>query len=84
MKRYLTRRLVPLNKIHPNIPKTDEIRPIIVLSPILTFVESRFRDKLENYMTNQMMQVGFARNCGTYVNIVRLICWQFLEFENFW
>ena len=38
-------------------------------------MESGFRDKLENYMTNQMMQsqVGFVRNCGTHVNIVTLI-----------
>ena len=74
-ERHLTGRLVPLNKVHPNIPKPDEMRPIIALSPILKLVESRFRDKLENYMTNQMMQsqVGFVRNCGTHVNIVRLI-----------
>ena len=32
------------------------MRPIIALSPILKLVESRFRDKLENYMTKQIMQ----------------------------
>ena len=51
------------------------MRPIIALSIILQLVESRFRDKLKNYMTNQMMQsqVGFVRNCGKPLNIVRLI-----------
>ena len=51
------------------------MRPIIALSPILKLVKSKFRDKLENYMTNQMMQsqVGFVRYFGTHVNIVRLI-----------
>ena len=51
------------------------MRPIIALSPILKLLESRFRDKIENYMLNQMMQsqVEFVRNCVTHVNIVRLI-----------
>ena len=74
-QRHLTGRLVPLNKVHPEIPKPDEMRPIIALSPILKLVESRFREKLENYMTERMnpCQVGFVRECGTHVNIVRLI-----------
>ncbi len=35
-------RLVPLNKAFPNIPKRKEFRPIIVLSSILKYLESRF------------------------------------------
>jgi len=74
-ERHLTGRLIPLNKVHPEIPKPDEMRPIIALSPILKLLESRFRDKLEKYMSERMIpcQVGFVRNCGTHVNIVRLI-----------
>ena len=74
-KRHLIGRLVPLDKSHLNIPKPDEMRHIIALSPILKLVESRFRDKIENYMTNQMMQsqIEFVRNCSTHVNVVRLI-----------
>ena len=53
------------------------MRPIIALSLItnLKLVESRFRNQLENYMASHMMQsqVRFVRNCGTHVNIVRLI-----------
>ena len=51
------------------------MRPIIVLSPILKLLESRFRDKFENYMTNQIIksQVGFVSNCGTYLNTIRSI-----------
>ena len=66
---------VPLNKVHPEISKPDEMRPIISLSPILKLVESRFREKLERHMTEKMTpcQVGFVRECGTHVNIVRLI-----------
>ena len=68
-QRHLTGRLVPLNKVHTNIPKPDKMRPVIALSSILKLVESRFRDKLENYMTNKIMQsqVGFVRNCGTHI-----------------
>ena len=38
-------------------------------------MESRFSDKLKNHETNQMIQsqVGFVRNSGKYINIVRLI-----------
>jgi len=74
-ERHLTGRLVPLNKVHPEIPKPDEMRPIIALSPILKLLESRFREKLENYLLEQMIpsQVGFVRYCGTHVNIVRLV-----------
>ena len=73
-ERHLTGRLVQLNKVHLNILKSDETRPIIGLSPILKVVEWRFTDKLENYMRNQMMQSQLGlRNCGTHVNIVRLI-----------
>ena len=56
LERHLTGRLVLLNKVHPNIPKPNEMKPIIALSPILKLVESRFRDKLENYMMNYMIQ----------------------------
>jgi len=74
-ERHLTGRLIPLNKVHPETPKHDEMRPIIALSPILKLIESRFRDKLESYMNEYMIpsQVGFVRGCGTHVNIVRLI-----------
>ena len=36
-------RLVPLNKVHPKIPKANEFRPIIIQSPILKFLEARFQ-----------------------------------------
>jgi len=74
-QRHLTGRLVPLNKVHPEIPKPDEMRPIIALSPILKLVESRFREKLEKYMVEKMIpcQVGIVKECGTHVIIIRMI-----------
>ena len=35
-------RLIPLNKVWPNIPKVEDFRPIIVLSPIIKWMEMRF------------------------------------------
>ena len=75
MKRHLTGRLVPLNKVHPEIPHPHQMRPRIALSPMLKLLESRFKDKLDDYMNNQMVvsQTGFVKGCGTHVNICRLV-----------
>ena len=35
-------RLIALNKCWPNIPHAHQFRPIIVLSPLLKFLELRF------------------------------------------
>ena len=45
-------RLIPLNKAHPNIPKSSEFRPIVILSPLLKFMELRFASKLNKYMSD--------------------------------
>jgi hypothetical protein len=42
-------RLCPLNKVWPNIPLSDEFRPIEVLSPLYKFLELRFLSKLNTY-----------------------------------
>jgi len=39
-------RLIPLNKVWPEIPDTTQFRPIVVLSPITNFLELRFHHKL--------------------------------------
>ena len=75
MKSYLTGRLIPINKVAPLTPNIDEIRPIIALSPIVKILEARFKSKLDNYQVTRLMvsQTGFVKNCGTQVNLVRLI-----------
>ena len=75
VKFCLTGRLVPLNKVHPNIPKPDEMRPIIALSPIFKLIEARFKPKLEAYLSNRMIksQIGFVSKCGTHMNIHRML-----------
>ncbi len=74
-QRSLTGRLIPLNKVHPKIPNRTQMRPIVGLSPIVKLIESRFKSKLDDYMINRMnaSQTGFVRNCGTHVNIVRIL-----------
>jgi hypothetical protein len=40
-------RLIPLNKVWPDIPHNDEFRPIVVVSPVVKWLESRFLPKLQ-------------------------------------
>jgi hypothetical protein len=60
-------RLIPLNKVWPDIPKPDEFRPIVVLSPLFKCLELRFLPKLRNYAVNKLdrNQIGFVPNLGT-------------------
>jgi hypothetical protein len=68
-------RVVPLNKVHPQIPKKGEFRPIIVQSPIIKLLEMRFYDKLMEYCKGGIVksQTGFVAGCGTDLNLVRIV-----------
>jgi hypothetical protein len=68
-------RLIPLNKIHPEIPKPKDCRPIIVSSPLIKLLESRLKKKLDQYMTSKlvMSQTGFVPHNGITVNQTRLV-----------
>ena len=44
-------RLIPLNKVWPNIPTEDNFRPVVVLSAMYKFLELRFLPKLQNYLS---------------------------------
>ncbi|KAM3132355.1 hypothetical protein pb186bvf_015569 [Paramecium bursaria] len=67
-------RLIPLNKAHPNIPSEQEFRPIVVLSPLLKFMELRFVNKLNKYMSDKMSmdQQGFVKKSGTFICQLRI------------
>ena len=92
---FLESRLIPLNKKFPSIPKIQEIRPIVVSSWLIKFMELRFRSKLRNYMIHQLheSQIGFVPEMGIEVNLLRLfeICQErknskpvllFIDFSN--
>jgi hypothetical protein len=68
-------KLVPLNKVWPDIPKADQFRPIVIESSLYKFVELRFYHKLKRYLVNRLdrNQTGFVPGMGTSVNIQLLI-----------
>jgi len=68
-------RLVALNKDHPRVPTYDRFRPIVVSSPLVKVIESRFVPKLRDYMLEKLhpSQTGFVPYCGVFVNIVRAV-----------
>jgi hypothetical protein len=47
-------RLVPLNKKWPDIPSKDDFRPIAIISHLYKFLELRFANKLQDYLSNRM------------------------------
>jgi hypothetical protein len=51
MSRSFEARLVPLNKVWPDIPSKEQFRPIVILSPLFKWLEIRFTWKLSNYLT---------------------------------
>lgn len=50
LKKIFRAKLVPLNKVWPDIPKQNQFRPIKILSHMYKFLELQFLDKLENYL----------------------------------
>ena len=68
-------RLVPLNKVFPQIPTRTQLRPIVVQSPLVKLLESRFLSKLQEYCTFKLdrSQTGFVPGLGTQVNITRAL-----------
>lgn len=75
LERSFEARLIPLNKVWPDIPREEQFRPIVVLSPLFKWLELRFLPKLSSYLTNELdsNQTGFVRGMGTSVNLRLLI-----------
>jgi len=75
LHRHFVTRIITLNKAHPLVPTRFQLRPIVILSPIVKVLESRLVCKLKDYATYKLhpSQTGFVEGCGTMVNIVRLI-----------
>ena len=63
MKKHLVGRLITLNKVHPDIPKPMQMRPIIALSPLLKILEIRFKPKLDRYL-NEKIVARKSTSCG--------------------
>ena len=68
-------RLIPLNKIHPQIPTKEKFRPISISSPIIKLMEARLLPKLNDYMNKKLHvgQTGFVQGMGIAVNQMRIV-----------
>ena len=71
-----TSRLVPLNKVFPNVPIRKQMRPILVCSSLQKLIELRFLPMLTEYLKNKLdrSQIGFVPGMGIQVNLLRAIC----------
>ena len=72
---YFNTRLIPLNKVHPEIPTSKDCRPIAVNSALVKLLESRVRKRLEDYMVEKLHrgQTGFVPGMGITINQMRLV-----------
>jgi len=72
---HFVSRIIPLNNDHPNVPRFDRFRPIIVNSPLIKLLEGRFLEKLNEYLVKKMFpgQVGFVPGCGVLMNLTRAV-----------
>ena len=48
--------IIPLNKSYPNIPKSNEFRPITILSSLYKWMELIFGKALSNYCENKIIK----------------------------
>jgi len=73
----LTSRLLPLNKVFPEMPTRKQMRAILIGSALQKLLEARFLQKLTNYMTDKLTpsQTGFVPQMGTQVNLIRALFW---------
>ena len=67
-------RLVLINKVHPQTPTINDIRPITVLSPIRKFLELQISQKIKKYCSQyiNVAQTGFVESLGTDINLYRI------------
>ena len=68
-------RLIPLNKKHPDVPKPEDFRPIVVMSPLVKLLEARLLNKLQKVLEEDLhrSQTGFVPGLDIYVNLHRAV-----------
>jgi len=68
-------RLIALNKKHPEMPQSDQFRPIVVSSLLMKILEARLVEPLKNSMMNRLhiSQTGFVHGMDAHVNVHRLL-----------
>ena len=75
LKETWSTRLVPLNKVFPNTPSRNDMRPIAIQSPLVKILEARFLPKLQQYLNRRLdrSQTGFIQKMGIQINLVRAL-----------
>jgi urease gamma subunit len=75
IEKSFTSRLLPLNKVFPNVPTRKQMRPILICSPLQKLIEARFLSKLTEYLKKNLSpsQTGFVPEMGIQVNLHRAI-----------
>lgn len=62
-------KLIPLNKIHPKVPKCEEMRPIVATNVVFKILELRFSEELQEAFWKldgyAVSQYGFLRHMNT-------------------
>lgn len=70
-------KLIPLNKVHPNVPTALQMRPIVATNVLFKILELRFSDELHEKFWNlkgfALSQFGFLRNMNTQAQIYNLL-----------
>ena len=72
---HFSTRLIPLNKLHPEVPTPKDCPPIAVQSALVKLLESRLKPKLDRYLIENLNpgQTGFIAGLGISVNQFRLM-----------
>lgn len=73
--RFTCARLHLLNKLKAGVPTLDDLRPIMITSPMIKLIEAialkELKSKLEPAIT--AAQTGFISKLGTHIHILRLL-----------
>ena len=72
---HLRGRIIPLNKAYPDIPKIDQIRFIVAISPVQKLLEASLLPSLQQYAHDNLKekQRAYIGGCSTHSNIADML-----------
>ncbi len=70
-------KLIPLNKVHPKVPRCEDMRPIVATNAVFKFLELRFSEELQQAFWKldgyAISQYGFLKHMNTQAQIFNLL-----------
>ncbi len=70
-------KLIPLNKVHPEVPSVSQMRPIVATNVLFKILELRFSEELHLKFWKlggyALSQIGFLKNMNTQAQIYNLL-----------